>query len=199
MSDKQRRALKESLSEFGEILPVIVRAVGDKYQIVDGQHRFEELEGQAEINCVVIDATDTEAMRLTQILNRTRGEDDPERLADLFATLSDKMSVEELIKGMPIDSEDEFNDLLEGLRAELPEEDMPDDSDWGDALGKLPEGDRQPYQGMNFTLHDKQVEVVKEALSLAKSLGDFDSENENSNGNALARICETYLTDYGNS
>jgi len=46
---------------------------------------------------------------------------------------------------------------------------------------------------MTFTLHDDQVEQVKAAMEAAKSMGPFDSENENSNGNALARICETFL------
>jgi hypothetical protein len=52
---------------------------------------------------------------------------------------------------------------------------------------------------MTFTLHDEQVEQIKAACNIAKKMGEFDSPNENSNGNALARICETYVTDYGNS
>jgi ParB-like chromosome segregation protein Spo0J len=59
----------------------------------------------------------------------------------------------------------------------------------------LPDGDREPFQQMTFTLHDEQAEQVKAAMDAAKALGPFiDSPNENSNGNALARICETYLS-----
>lgn len=72
------------------------------------------------------------------------------------------------------------------------------DTDWGDAFGALPDGERAPFQQMTFTLHDEQVEQVKTALGAAKALGPFDSPNENSNGNALARICEAFVTDYGN-
>jgi ParB-like chromosome segregation protein Spo0J len=65
------------------------------------------------------------------------------------------------------------------------------DDEWGDALGALPEGDRT----MTFTLHDDQVEQVKAAMTQAKSMGDYgDTGNENGNGNALSRICETFLT-----
>lgn len=68
------------------------------------------------------------------------------------------------------------------------------EGEWDDAFGDLAEGDRAPIQQMAFTLHDEQVEIVKAALSAAKSLGDFaDTGNENSNGNALARICETFV------
>lgn len=61
------------------------------------------------------------------------------------------------------------------------------------AFGALPAGDREPFQQMTFTLHDDQVETVKRALNAAKSKGDFDGPNENSNGNALARVCEQYV------
>lgn len=62
------------------------------------------------------------------------------------------------------------------------------------AFGALPDGDKQPFQQMTFTLHDSQVEVVRRALDAAKDAGDFDgSPNENSNGNALHRIAEAFL------
>lgn len=70
--------------------------------------------------------------------------------------------------------------------------------DEAEAFAGLPNEDRAPFQQMTFTLHDAQAEQVREAVKLAKAQGEFvDSENENSNGNALARICETYLTEHG--
>jgi len=65
----------------------------------------------------------------------------------------------------------------------------------GDAnLPVLPEGDRAPYQQVTFTLHDDQAEIVKAALVAAKEVGPFPgSLNENSNGNAITRVCERYL------
>jgi len=63
-----------------------------------------------------------------------------------------------------------------------------------DAFGALPDGDKPPFQQMTFTLHDSQADVVRRALDAAKDAGDFDgSPNENSNGNALARIAEAFL------
>ena len=66
-------------------------------------------------------------------------------------------------------------------------------------MPELRSGDKEPFQQMTFTLHDEQVEQIKSACDIAKKMGAFDSENENSNGNALARVCETFMTDYGNS
>ena len=63
-------------------------------------------------------------------------------------------------------------------------------------MGSLPENDRAPIQQMTFTLHDDQAATVKQAMELAKSMGDFvDTGNENSNGNALARVAEMFLGD----
>lgn len=66
-----------------------------------------------------------------------------------------------------------------------------------DAFSALPDGDRAPFQQMTFTLHDAQAEVVIEAVKLSKGLGEFsETGNENSNGNALARICEMFVGEH---
>ena len=63
------------------------------------------------------------------------------------------------------------------------------------SMPALPDGDKAPFQQMTFTLHDEQADQVKAALEAAKAMGGFvDSPNENSNGNALARVCELFLT-----
>jgi hypothetical protein len=64
---------------------------------------------------------------------------------------------------------------------------------WKDAFSGLSTEDRQPFQQVTFTLHDSQIETVKEAILKAKHLGDFDTQNENSNGNALDRICQMFM------
>jgi hypothetical protein len=56
----------------------------------------------------------------------------------------------------------------------------------------LTDADRPSFQQMTFTLHDSQVSVIQAAIATAKAAGPFDSPNENSNGNALARICGAY-------
>ena len=64
-----------------------------------------------------------------------------------------------------------------------------------DAMPDLPSGDREPIQQMTFTLHDDQAEIIKEAIEKAKAMGEFvDTGNENSNGNALARVAELFLS-----
>jgi len=66
-----------------------------------------------------------------------------------------------------------------------------------DEMPELSSGDREPFQQMTFVLHDDQVEQVKAAIEAAHKLGDYDSPNENRNGNAIARICETFVSNHG--
>lgn len=56
---------------------------------------------------------------------------------------------------------------------------------------ELPTGDKSPFGQMTFTLHESQIELVKEAIAAVGSLPV--GVNANSNGNALARICEVFL------
>jgi hypothetical protein len=84
---------------------------------------------------------------------------------------------------------DEIKEILGELGGE------PKDDQWGGMFNGLPNGEKSPYMQMTFTLHDTQVQQVKDALTLAKQLGGFDYENNNSNGNALTRICETFSTN----
>ena len=59
---------------------------------------------------------------------------------------------------------------------------------------ELPTGDRGPMRQMVFTVTEEQQASVEDALRKAKALSPFvDTDNENSNGNALARVCESFL------
>lgn len=63
-----------------------------------------------------------------------------------------------------------------------------------DGMPELPDGDKQPFQQKTFTLHDEQCAVVDDAIMLARTNPLSDTGiNENSNGNALAFICEQWL------
>ncbi len=66
--------------------------------------------------------------------------------------------------------------------------------DWAGALSGLPSGSKPPFQQMTFTLSNAQASVVAKAIKKAKADGEFtDTDNKNSNGNALYRICNDYL------
>jgi hypothetical protein len=70
----------------------------------------------------------------------------------------------------------------------------PTSAEWDDAFAAAPNGEKSPFEQMTFTLSGDQAEQVRRAMDAAKEVGPFvDTGNENSNGNALARICESYV------
>jgi len=63
----------------------------------------------------------------------------------------------------------------------------------GAEMPELADGDKEPFQQKTFTLHDEQAEEVDAAVAKAKELGHGESGvNENSNGNALAFVCQFF-------
>jgi len=79
---------------------------------------------------------------------------------------------------------------LEDWGVYLPGFDMSDE-DTDDSFS-LPDGDREPFQQMTFTMADEQAEQVKGAITKVKQKEEFKNietfGNENSNGNALYLI-----------
>jgi hypothetical protein len=98
-----------------------------------------------------------------------------------------------LLDSVEIDSE-ALKALADGLAETVKRLTPADSDDWSKASGSVPSGEKSPFQTISFTLSDSQAGSVKAAMDKAKKAGDFSaSVNENSNGNALARICEDYI------
>ena len=177
----QQDALKGVLEEVGWVQQVIVnKRTGN---LIDGHLRCQlaAREGNDTIPVVYVDLSEDEEALILSTLDPIAGmaATDKEKLDDLFRQFnSDNENVQKLL------SEIAENNGIANIS----------DEKWGDAFGGLPDSDRAPFQQMTFTLHDKQAEIVKDALEKARREGDFtDSENENSNGNAIWFICENYI------
>lgn len=155
--------------------------------VLAGNHRLMAARqaGATEVPVAWVDVDDEAALRILLADNRTTrlGQDDP----NVLATLLQELAVSDAgLAGTGYDGDD-LDALIQGLQE-------PGADEWGDALGALPDGDRAPFQQKTFTLHDEQAEAVDRALTAAKGMGPFvDSPNENSNGNALARVAEMFL------
>lgn len=82
--------LAEHIRRTGQYPPLIVRAVGERYQLLDGHHRALVLRqlGHTHAACVVWDADDAQALVLLTTLNRLQGEDDLRKRGELVAQLA---------------------------------------------------------------------------------------------------------------
>ena len=82
------------------------------------------------------------------------------------------------------------SDLLEGWGLDMPDWEMinMDDIETSDEF-ELPDGDKEPFQQITFTLADEQAELIKNSIKEIKLTEEFKYvetfANENSNGNAL--------------
>lgn len=178
-SEEQIEKIAKSMQRFGFTNPILVDS---KDGIIAGHGRLMAANkiGLAEIPVIVLDHLTDEERRAYIIADNRLAEDagwDRDILADELADLRDE-DFDLSVIGF---SEDELSELLTD---DVEEAGMPD----------LAAGERQTMQQMTFTLAGDQVEVIKEALEVAKGMGEFvDTGNENSNGNALARMAEMFL------
>lgn len=177
--DENLADIRASLLEFGQVERLIVHKATGK--VIGGNGRLKVMRslGWEECDVALVDMNDMKATALGIALNRAgeRAEWDTKVLAQLMEGL------------------DGLNDELEKSLQEL-EKEVVGECFIADEVAppELATGDRQPFQQMTFTLHDDQAEQVKAAMDEAKKAGPFvDTGNENSNGNALARIAEAYL------
>lgn len=183
-SEAQVAQVAASIREFGFTNPVLIDADGG---IIAGHGRVLAARklGMKTVPAIRIDYM-TEAQKRAYVIADNKlalnaGWDD-ELLALELGDLKDE--------GFDLSLTGFSDDELARLVIDAEETGMPD----------LASGDREPLQQMAFMLHDDQAETVRAALDVAKQMGAFvDTGNENSNGNALARVCELFLGQHGNS
>ena len=174
---KNLDSIKGSLAKFGQQKPIVVNA---ENVIVAGNGTLQAAKelGWKEINIVRTDLKGSDITAFGIADNRTS------ELAEW--------------------DDDVLKELLEGLKAEdfdlsvigFDDEDLGRYEINGIGMPSLPDGDKAPFQQKTFTLHDSQAETIDVAIELAKSNGGDKSElNENTNGNALAFICDFFIRE----
>ena len=178
-SDEQVNQIASSIKEFGFLNPIIID--GDN-GIIAGHGRVMAANKLKikELPCV-------DASHLSETQRRA------------YVIADNKLA---LNSGWDIDMlRVEFDELQEAgfdleLTGFLMDEIAELEFDEGEEVGMpdLPDGDKEPFQQKTFTLHDEQAAVVDDAVTLARTSPLADTGlNENSNGNALALICQQWL------
>lgn len=172
-----------AIREFGFRVPILAKS--DK-TVVDGHLRLKAAKklGLETVPVMLCDdMTDAQIKAFRISVNRVAefAEWDDEMLRVEFAEL-EGLGFDLGLTGFELDEIDalRFDDECE---AEMPD---------------LASGDREPFQQKAFTLHDEQAAIVDDAITLARTNPLADTGlNENSNGNALALICEQWLRENG--
>ena len=181
-TDRSAELIKESLQRYGAARSIVI---DEENRILAGNGTVEGAKAAGIKNVRIIE---TEGDEIIAIRRTGLSEDEKVGLALADNRTSDLSEWDqEMLHHLaqqhdlaPWFEQTDLDALLEDAEAAFPE---------------LDDGDKQPFQQMAFTLHDDQAVIVQEALTKAKAMGAFDeSINENSNGNALARVAELFLS-----
>lgn len=172
-NDSAVDAVANSIREFGFRQPIVVDT---NMVVIVGHTRLKAAKklGMDEVPVIIADMTEEQARAYRLVDNKTN---------ELSEWDMEALRLE--IDGLEADLAAFGFDL----EADLKQFDVN-----GIEAPELPDGDRAPFRQVTFTLHDDQYGRLEEAMHLAKKQGGGTSSiNENSNGNALAFICEVFL------
>ena len=170
--DNAMEKLMLSIAEDPELMEARPLIVNDRMEVLAGNQRLRAciaLEWPT-VPCVVVDWDEAKQRRAMIKDNVSAGEWDYDMLANEWDA-----------------------DMLEVAGLNLWQPDLDADSLSDDF--SLADGDKPPFQSLTFTLADEQAEFIRNALSNAKTLDEFNyiekMGNNNQNGNALYfLVCE---------
>jgi ParB-like chromosome segregation protein Spo0J len=180
-SPEQVAQIAASIREFGFTNPLLVDGANG---ILAGHGRLAAAKamGMAEVPVIVLDHLSAEQRRAYVLADNKLALNAGWDMSLLQAELGDLGDLDFDLSLLGF-NDDELKDLLSEDVEEL------------DGMPELKDGEKEPLQQITFTLHDDQAELVKEAIEVAKAMGPFvDTGNENSNGNAIARVAELFMS-----
>jgi ParB/RepB/Spo0J family partition protein len=178
--------LVKRIKEEGFLQPVLLRNIpqeGDyKYEIIDGEHRYDAAikADYDEIPAIILDKTLPEAMLSTINMNKLRGEFDTLKLAEVIHQLHETYSIEEIEEKLGFTSEEQtgMENLLSYDFDKLDNEGVSLDEEED-------EGEDQEFKVM---LTSKQMKLVTDTLELTGKSDNVDS---------LITVCLEYLAKHG--
>ena len=173
ISDEALEHLKASIQRFDAVEPVLVNVHPDRKNIIiSGHQRIKAAKslGLETFPCVELNLDKDKERELNIRMNKNTGAWDWDELATYF-------DVDELT---------DWGFTEKELFAY-------DESEFGEDF-ELPDGDKEPFQQMTFTLADEQADFIKERIAEMKKTDEYKYAetfgNENSNGNALYLLCQ---------
>ena len=182
--DAMLQRLRSSISKYGLVQNLVVRRIGDKYEVLSGNQRLKLLR---EFNVkivpgVIVDLDDAHARLLAQALNHIHGDDDLGLRAELIREVMRVIPEEEILTILP--------DTVESLKgmASLGQETI---------AGYLMNWERARsirLRNLVFKLTEEQLQVVGKAIEhMLPEATRQQGISPNTKGTALYLICKFFL------
>lgn len=176
MDPESYAALRVNIEEFGYVQPLLVRADGERFRLIDGHHRKKILAelGYRVAPAVVAEADAAEGKLQLLATNRNRGTDVPIKFALMLADVARTIPEDQIRRKLAM-KEPELRDTLqlmhrqeEGTRARMRAQ-----------LARVSD------RALRFVVSPSDEEAIERALRLVVS-DDLDR------GQALGVVCRTY-------
>jgi len=177
----EMRSLAESLQSHGLLQPVVVRQVGDRYQLIAGERRLRaaELAGWPDVPAQVIQADDREVAELAIVENLQRKDLNPLEKAACFQRYLEtyRCTQEELASRLKIDRSTIANlirllELPEPIQAAVRQGRLSQ----GHARALLPLGDPQEQIAMADRIQQEGLNVRQTEAIVQQILDAVDQE-----------------------
>jgi hypothetical protein len=185
MSRAAFNRLVRNIARTGRYEPLVVRPMGERFEVINGSHRLKALEelGFESVDVIVWDVGDDDARLLLGSLNRLCGSDVLDKKVALLKRLTEKMPVGELAGLLPQTARqiERLTDLAGRRRRALKA-----------ALRKASADLKTQANPMVFFLSDSQKKKIERAMSLAaKETGK--KTKAAAHATALTQIAENFI------
>jgi len=191
---RQQESIAESLEAYSQIIDIIVRPDpnnNNRYQIIDGEHRYDEL-GETVYATILHGLTDADAKKLTIILNEGRGKADKIDLAHLLADISLDLEPVELLNCLPYD-QIELDELIK--LADINWDDFGDSGSDQDDSAKSEEDEESEFIKLAITIPRDALLVAEQAYDLISNQRTLNKKKDIAWGQVLESLCADYLSD----
>ena len=187
-NDQSLKELAISIKEHGVIQPIIVRKIGEKYEIIAGERRYKAstMVGLTKIPAIIKNMDDKESAKVALIENLQRKDLTPIEEARTYQKILDldEMTQEDLAKTMG-KSQSAISNKLRLLT--LPEEVQ-------DALLHEEISERHARSLLNVSDPNAQVDLLKRVIATRMTVRDLDKEIKEfiaSNSQKVQPVIET--------
>lgn len=183
LTPEMEAKLKASISHFGIAVALVVRPLGERYEVLSGNQRLKALVdlGYTQAPCLLSNLDDAQARLLSQALNHLHGQDNPGLRAELLRTALAALPEADVLALLP-ETADSLKELVS-----LGQQDM------AHYLRAFQEAQATRLKHLQFQLLQEQLPIVERALRKAlPQAKEAKGDSPNLRGTALTVICQHY-------
>ncbi len=177
--------LRESISRYGLVQPLVVRPVGrSQYEVLGGNQRLRIIRemGVRRVPCIVVNLDDANAMLLAEALNDIHGEDDLALKGALFKRVLASIPQDKVLSLLP--------ETAKGLQALS----TMGQADLAEHLEAWQRAQAARLRHMQLQFSAEQLETVEKALDMVMARAKSSAgANPNIRGTAIYLLARFYL------